>query len=122
MSSLTLDEAIEHCREKTDCTECGKQHLQLAEWLEELKQIRDRQLFFHFHLFNIGDTVYFPSLFLNGIRHGTISRIIIDKENVTYDIRCEHEPSSVKKSEKNIYPTKFEAQRELERRRGVTND
>lgn len=37
---MTLDEAIEHCYEKANeiskC-ECSKEHLQLAQWLEELK-------------------------------------------------------------------------------------
>ena len=43
MERLTIDEAIEHCNEKTDCSECGQQHAQLAEWLEELKQYRDAE-------------------------------------------------------------------------------
>jgi len=38
---MTLDEAIQHCVEKgNDCTECGEEHLQLAEWLKELKFFR----------------------------------------------------------------------------------
>lgn len=40
--SMTLDEAIKHCEEKVDCTECGMQHKQLAEWLKELKVLRER--------------------------------------------------------------------------------
>ena len=43
MERLTIDEEIEHCNEKTDCSECGQQHAQLAEWLEELKQYRDAE-------------------------------------------------------------------------------
>ena len=61
---MTLDEAIEHCHEKakdlrteadyldapygmdtserTDCLECAKEHEQLAEWLTELKQRREK--------------------------------------------------------------------------------
>lgn len=40
---MTLDEAIEHAREvadNTECSECADEHLQLAEWLEELKWLR----------------------------------------------------------------------------------
>ena len=40
---MNLQEAIEHCKEKTDCTECGQEHKQLAEWLEELAQRQERQ-------------------------------------------------------------------------------
>ena len=39
-STMTLDEAIKHCLEKSDCTECGKEHLQLANWLKELLQYK----------------------------------------------------------------------------------
>lgn len=39
---MTLIEAIEHCKELSDnCTKCGKEHLQLKEWLEELKRYRE---------------------------------------------------------------------------------
>lgn len=36
---MTLDEAIKHCeaKAKVDCSECAKEHRQLAEWLKELK-------------------------------------------------------------------------------------
>ena len=44
---MTLDEAIVHAKEtgmkmicKTDMCKCGKEHLQLAKWLEELKVYR----------------------------------------------------------------------------------
>lgn len=39
---MTLNEAIEHCEEKIDCTDCGMQHKQLAEWLKELTVLRER--------------------------------------------------------------------------------
>lgn len=41
--SVTLHEAIEHAREVSlkGCTECHKEHGQLADWLEELEQLRD---------------------------------------------------------------------------------
>lgn len=45
---MTLDEAIAHAMEKAnelkDCDcECAKDHLQLAEWLKELKFLRERK-------------------------------------------------------------------------------
>jgi hypothetical protein len=40
MGMMTLEEAIEHCDEKADCTECGKEHKQLGEWLRELKRLK----------------------------------------------------------------------------------
>ena len=48
---MTLDEAIKHCEEEaekymeygieTECYQCGKEHEQLAEWLRELKHLRE---------------------------------------------------------------------------------
>ena len=45
---MTLDEAIQHCKEvaieyeaKGECYECGKEHRQLAEWLEDYKQLKE---------------------------------------------------------------------------------
>lgn len=40
---MTLDEAIVHatdCFMQMGCTECGKEHMQLANWLKELKDYR----------------------------------------------------------------------------------
>ena len=39
---MTIDEAIEHCKEKEDCSKCGLEHKQLREWLEEYKVLKDR--------------------------------------------------------------------------------
>ena len=41
---MTLDEAIAHAKEvaASKCDECGKEHQQLAEWLQELKVQTDR--------------------------------------------------------------------------------
>ena len=39
---MTLDEAIMHCEYKSDCTECGKEHAQLAVWLKELKALKQQ--------------------------------------------------------------------------------
>lgn len=42
----TLDEAIQHCEEVANkqfsegCSECGNEHIILAEWLKELKMFR----------------------------------------------------------------------------------
>ena len=40
---MTLDEAIQHCKDvaASKCDECGKEHTQLAEWLQELKDYKD---------------------------------------------------------------------------------
>jgi hypothetical protein len=41
---MTLDQAIEHCKEKADCTtKCGQDHAQLAAWLVELKERRIKE-------------------------------------------------------------------------------
>lgn len=43
---MTLDEAIIHAEEraKEDCSNCAKEHQQLAEWLKELKMLRNNNL------------------------------------------------------------------------------
>jgi hypothetical protein len=51
---MDIDEAIQHCKEKAienRCTQCGKDHEQLAKWLIELKEYRD-----------VGSTIYFRKL------------------------------------------------------------
>lgn len=42
---MTLDEAIAHCKEVADsvCGECADEHKQLAMWLEELKELREKK-------------------------------------------------------------------------------
>jgi len=44
-ATMTIDEAIEHCRqvivENEDCKECIEQHAMLIVWLEELKDLRE---------------------------------------------------------------------------------
>lgn len=39
---MTLNEAIQHCKDvaASKCDECGKEHQQLAEWLQELVNLR----------------------------------------------------------------------------------
>ena len=47
MAKMTLSEAIEHCHDvakKLGCSECAEEHLQLATWLEELKQFREKEI------------------------------------------------------------------------------
>lgn len=43
---MTLDEAIIHAKEMSEnqyiCEECQKEHRQLADWLEELKSLREK--------------------------------------------------------------------------------
>ncbi len=39
---MTLEEAIEHCLEVAQgCSECAKEHYQLALWLQELQRYRE---------------------------------------------------------------------------------
>ena len=47
---MTLDEAIKHCEEVADgmteqgkCEECAAEHRQLANWLKELKQLKEQE-------------------------------------------------------------------------------
>jgi ribosomal protein L29 len=44
LNNMTVEEVIEHCnevaKEQNYCTECAKQHIQLAVWLEELQGLR----------------------------------------------------------------------------------
>lgn len=42
---MTLDEAIQHAREvaQSGCSECCKEHEQLADWLEELQRRRSAE-------------------------------------------------------------------------------
>ena len=59
---MTLNEAIEHCREKA-CgnSECALEHQQLADWLEELQNYRNKKQ----HHYN-----YYPN---NDIRNKAIT-------------------------------------------------
>ena len=50
---MTIEEAIEHCKEQAEklrmandygCVECATEHEQLAEWLVELKQRREAEI------------------------------------------------------------------------------
>ena len=43
---MTLEEAIAHAKEMSEnqyvCEECQKEHRQLADWMEELKSLREK--------------------------------------------------------------------------------
>ncbi len=41
---MTLDEAIQHCEEVASnvCGECSEDHMQLANWLKELKELKEK--------------------------------------------------------------------------------
>ena len=41
--TMTLDEAIEHCKEVAtkNCSECAEEHQQLANWLHTLKYLKE---------------------------------------------------------------------------------
>lgn len=44
---MTLDEAIEHAEfmgKNIKCEECAREHFQLAEWLKELKEYKNKQM------------------------------------------------------------------------------
>lgn len=40
---MTLNEAIEHCKERADCSLCGQEHKQLQEWLEDYKRLKTKK-------------------------------------------------------------------------------
>ena len=59
-TTMTLDEAIEYCLEKSDCTSCGKEHLQLANLLKELSEVKsltEQNLLFRLPC-KVGDKLY----------------------------------------------------------------
>ena len=78
MERLTLEQAISHCIERSDCTECGKQHKQLAEWLEELKHYKELKA--QDRLIElpckVGDKVY--SVHSAGLSHAVITEVYTD--------------------------------------------
>lgn len=42
---MTLDEAIQHCKEKANgCSKCAYEHRLLYEWLSELKERREKEI------------------------------------------------------------------------------
>ena len=81
---LTLDEAIKHCEEKTDCTQCGEEHRQLAEWLRELQKYKDLEEQGRLITLpcKIGDTVY--SFSFNIVYPFTVNGFEINKYEVEF--------------------------------------
>ena len=79
---LTLGEAIKHCEEKTDCTQCGEEHRQLAEWLKELQKYKDLEEQGRLITLpcKIGDTVYVP--LRDNVQEYKVVRFDID-QNIT---------------------------------------
>lgn len=67
---ISLDEAILHCQERAeaDCSECAREHLQLAEWLKELKEYKalEEQGKLLKLPCAVGDTVYTLNTLPNG--------------------------------------------------------
>ncbi len=42
---MTLDEAIKHCKEKSEgCSKCSHEHQLLYKWLSELKECRKNDM------------------------------------------------------------------------------
>lgn len=41
---MNLDEAIAHCEERIDCTDCGREHKQLRNWLVMLRKYIERDI------------------------------------------------------------------------------
>lgn len=96
---MTINEAIKHCEEEaekymeygieTECYQCGKEHEQLAEWLKELKELReenkvliqecDRLIKEKGELLKKAADVQF-------VKHGKWSEIYHDSEN--YSAKC----------------------------------
>lgn len=148
MNRLTLDEAIKHAKEvadmnyndaekfdsndsvenymKANCMECAEEHMQLAEWLEELKsykELEEQGLLMKLPV-PLGTTVYTLS---------TIFDCIYDYDCKSYqkwkckeDIPCEYEKRSyhIKETEfgfvmahsigETVFLTRKEAEKKLE--------
>ena len=125
---MTLDEAIKHCYEKADCSECGQEHKQLGEWLEELKHYK--QLEETGRLIElpcaVGDTVYEVQEIRKRIQEYTVisihyshSSILIGWEikdgNGIYSNLNGFEASAIGKT---VFLTKEEAEEQLKELRG----
>ena len=98
---MTLNEAIKHCEEVAEeneeiykahcriyskevvekypsppCKKCAKEHRQLAEWLKELKQLKEQELILDKIRAEIVDTLYVDSLIFGELidfKNGKIS-------------------------------------------------
>ena len=123
MERLTLEEAIVHAKEvaeknyrgadfesidyidddiKTNCIKCAEEHMQLAEWLEELKSYKEAEeqgLLVRLPC-KVGTEVYY----ILGIPNKT--PCAIDK--------CVFELSDINKIGKTLFLTREEAEKKLE--------
>ena len=123
---LTMQEAIKHCEEKTDCTQCGEEHRQLAEWLKELQKYKDLEE--QGRLIElpckIGDTVYYInthnrlSLFKNTVYEAKVARFVTTRygTSIVIQIRNEYgctELYSEDNYNKTVFLTKEEAEAAL---------
>ena len=123
---LTLGESIKHCEEKIDCTQCGEEHRQLAEWLKELQKYKDLEE--QGRLIElpckIGDTVYYInthnrlSLFKNTVYEAKVARFVTTRygTSIVIQIRNEYgctELYSEDNYNKTVFLTKEEAEAAL---------
>jgi hypothetical protein len=78
---MTLDEAIKHCEDKAQqCGECGKEHVQLAEWLKELKRLKEAEVVEMWVARDNGDEYSKGEIFLYDSK---------PRRNRKYDMFCE---------------------------------
>lgn len=83
---MILDEAIKHCKDiakDKQCTKCGEEHQQLAEWLEELKELKKM-------LSEISDS---------DIKHAIIAELASSKSLYEEKFHSMHEAESVIREE-----------------------
>lgn len=131
---MTLDEAIQHCIEKSDRTECGKEHEQIAEWLEELKRFKD--LHERGRLLElpcaVGDTVWDndfrrPCAYeVTGFSYGDLNENYCENEVTAFDQVIVYYTNSsdsitgsfaVSEIGKTVFLSREEAEKALERKR-----
>ena len=69
---MTIDEAINHCHEVANrkCDDCGKEHLQLARWLEQL--VEAKKYIKHLEAENekLNSLCNLPTTDVEEVRHG----------------------------------------------------
>ena len=120
---LTLGEAIKHCKEKINCTQCGEEHRQLAEWLKELqhyKNIESQGRLVELPC-KIGDTVYYIntknrlSLLKSTVYEGEVVRFVTTRYGTSIVIQIRNEYGCTELySEDNYNKTVFLTREEAE--------
>ena len=130
---MTIDEAIAHAREVAkknreycECNkicltnrwvsniECAKEHEQLAEWFEELKEYRELEeqgLLLRLPC-KVGDTIYFVEKDFEEIEKATIESIEFGRNG--FMINSDYEIGTYFSTE-NLFLTKKEAEQALEK-------